>query len=155
MSEVQELRKLKRFTCKVCAKKFSSSSSLSCHKTVHNNKFIKGISCKHCERLFHSRGSLNSHKVIHVRTTFCIHCKRTFTRSSYLKHHDCRNIKPKYMCNLCGKRIKNFINYKKHIKKHTHKQKSFPCIYCRRVFSKDYLRRHSYFCARESVIREQ
>ncbi|XP_025201223.1 zinc finger protein 83-like isoform X2 [Melanaphis sacchari] len=136
----QQYTRRKRFNCKVCAKSFLHSWSLSAHlKTHKNNKNVKKsflnkhkrlqknsicIKCNSCQELFDNQNILTTHI---CKSSTCKYCLEVFKNVSSLKRHykyvhqknneffDCDICKISFMCSS---------SLNEHKKKHTQCEKN-------------------------------
>lgn len=85
---------IRRYSCKLCEKRFTQSGNLKRHMITHSG--TKRYSCDQCDKLFTQLFNLNTHKK-------AIHEK----------------LRP-YACNICDKRFSRSDQVKKHMHAHTH-----------------------------------
>lgn len=82
---------IKKYTCDICNKSFTASSSLARHKRAHSG--VKPHVCDYedCNKAFNQLSALIRHKRTHTgeRPYVCPHegCQKAFTTSNDLKKH--------------------------------------------------------------------
>lgn len=124
----------KSFSCKVCLKAFSSTSTLRTHEKSHSA--AKEFSCSTCGKAFHLRHLYLYHLRQHTgeRPHVCTTCHKGFLLPSQLKRHKLLHtgIKP-HKCEQCGKEFKTPQNYQRHLLVHTG-ERPYECSVCNRRF---------------------
>ena len=101
----------------------------------------KTYSCKHCEKKFASSGSLLSHvKTKHDFSSPSLKCEFCGFGAHYLSmlnNHINRVHMEKssgFTCDTCGAKIKELIDFKKHLTIHSSKDKH-SCNFCGKQFN--------------------
>ncbi|XP_060525625.1 zinc finger protein 271-like isoform X2 [Cylas formicarius] len=154
--------KMKNHVCEVCAKVFSTKSSLSMHlKTHKDNKDYKCGKCQYatrtsaalyihmsthsnevhiceyCSKIFKSNRNLSDHlKRVHckIKRHHCTYCNKTFAMRYQLETHVRihTGVHP-YHCGNCPKTFARSDNLKEHMNTH---QRSifFNCCTCSKTF---------------------
>lgn len=130
------------FTCKHCAKTFSTEKSCDYHeKRVHLG--LKPYTCHYCPEKFQDYYERNDHCVqVHglkdMGNFHCKACDQTFRRSYTLKEHVRRHhlMEKRYDCNICGKRFWSAHQLADHAVKHTQGAAEFFCGECNKGFLK-------------------
>uniref|UniRef100_T1JL48 C2H2-type domain-containing protein n=1 Tax=Strigamia maritima TaxID=126957 RepID=T1JL48_STRMM len=108
------------YVCSVCAKQFSSRTSLHNHKNVHRERFKCDV-CGHCSE---SNASLKKHQHTHipvamrlVRKHVCHLCPKRFLSRSSLNHHFYVH-EERYKCIVCGYCCESQARLQRHLKSH-------------------------------------
>ena len=127
--------------CKVCNKKFSSTSNMKLHiDAVHLG--VKRYQCKLCHESFSHSNVLKSHsKRVHEGTASykCLICEKVFhLRSDLLLHikrrHENRQ-SPNEICPYCNKQFKSGSRFlREHIENIHNKVKNYACDLCDTTF---------------------
>ncbi|KAI8793503.1 zinc finger protein 665 [Biomphalaria glabrata] len=94
---------LKRWTCEVCDKAFSSNSDLKTHRRTHSGE--TPFKCDYCERSFKQRG----HRKLHIQV---VHTKDM-----------------PFKCNQCESAFPTRYRYQVHLKRHTG-VREHNCAHC-------------------------
>ncbi|CAL1526145.1 unnamed protein product, partial [Lymnaea stagnalis] len=94
---------LKRWTCEVCQKAFSSNSDLKTHRRTHSGE--TPFKCDFCDRSFKQRG----HRKLHIQV---VHTKDM-----------------PFKCDQCDSAFPTRYRYQVHLKRHTG-VKEHQCSYC-------------------------
>ncbi|KAJ8971398.1 hypothetical protein NQ314_000731 [Rhamnusium bicolor] len=130
--------------CEQCGKQFIHQSSLTAHKSTHNepNSFI----CEVCGKGYKDRGMLNCHLKLHDNKSFsCDRCSKMFKTKMHLKHH-VRNVHISGFageCNHCGRIFNNRGTLRSHIRLVHLRLKPYKCEICEKTFGRsDYLQQH-------------
>ena len=90
-----------KYSCKLCDRKFHTSSNLSRHKTSHRDE--KPHKCQICpdNRYFKTKAQLNVHKKYHYAPEYvCKICDKNFYTSKCLSRHKTRHRHKKMMKSL-------------------------------------------------------
>ena len=131
------------FSCPLCLKKFSRTSSVNRHKLLHFGK--KPFACSVCPKAFSQRVHLNRHLKLHsVEQPFCCnYCEKSFSRKDkfnlHLKSHSCA--KP-FVCRRCSKAYSRRSSLTRHLRMHIG-SKPFICVLCPKKFRRrDNYERH-------------
>uniref|UniRef100_A0A3B5M017 C2H2-type domain-containing protein n=1 Tax=Xiphophorus couchianus TaxID=32473 RepID=A0A3B5M017_9TELE len=107
---------VKPFSCKMCLKSFSSSSTLRMHEKSHQQ--TKEFACNTCGKTFHLRHMLQYHQRQHTgdRPHVCSFCSKGFLQASQLRQHELLHtgVKP-HRCEHCGKEFRTPQNYHRHL----------------------------------------
>ena len=157
-----KIKKVYRYMCDQCNRRFTSRQRLLSHKVTHNGErahrcLICGAAfiqieylrehismhtnerphkCHVCGKLFRIMRHLKKHMKVHseLRPYKCMDCQKTFKRSDRLKYH--RRIhtgERPYVCDECGKKFKLQETMKRHQVIHTNKW-PYVCDLCSAVF---------------------
>lgn len=122
----------RRFSCKLCPKKFAKQYQLNAHMLGHKNE--KDFPCLNCDKLFTTRGALANHiKNIHERAneTMCDICSKILkTKGAFLIHRAEHFNTKRIQCSTCGKWMKNEHSMRKHMLRHQEEAKVFVCDTC-------------------------
>lgn len=103
---------LSMYTCPLCDKNFSTKTSLTRHKSTHEDQ--QNYNCKHCEKKFQNKNTLKRH---------------------LLKSHSEINPQPEYhFCGICDKVFLMKENLELHLASHV-KSEKYRCVYCFKTFS--------------------
>ncbi|XP_061137464.1 zinc finger protein 345-like isoform X3 [Syngnathus typhle] len=125
---------MKAFSCKSCAKSFSSVSTLRTHEKSHAEH--KEFVCETCGKSFHQRHLYIYHMRQHSgdRPHVCGFCQKAFLLQSQLRQHELLHtgVKP-HQCQQCGKAFRTTQNYHRHLLVHTG-EKPYECQQCGRKF---------------------
>jgi len=107
------------YQCKLCLKKFKSSSTLHRHvKSVHEGR--KPLKCEVCEKRFHQRSNLNKHLDSHygIRKFKCRLCPKTFFQKCHLNTHLAAHTgKKHFACTICSKHFAKKFCLDRHVQK--------------------------------------
>lgn len=120
----------KPFSCKCCAKKFSSERMLNFHMKYHPSEIPS--KCSFCTRKFATTTEAKKHESDCAvrRKMECYLCKSTFTyKSSLLRHMPQHTGLTTFNCKYCSKGYgrKDYLNI--HMKIHT-RELQFHCTIC-------------------------
>lgn len=124
--EMDEILENLEIICPVCQRVCKNVIFLQRH--IH--RFHKMIhSCDKCNKWYPSKLLLEKHKITHEDYPYlqCPTCHLKYKRKAGLKYHHIRvhsNVKPKFMCDHCGKRFKLKIDLVGHIEKNAFKRSS-------------------------------
>ena len=131
------------FSCSLCLKKFSRTSSVNRHKLLHFGS--KPFACSACAKTFSQKGHLNRHLKLHsAEQPFCCnYCEKLFSRKDkfylHLKRHSCT--KP-FVCRRCSKAYSRKSSLTRHLSMHIG-SKPFNCLLCLKKFRRrDNYERH-------------
>ncbi|XP_054629014.1 oocyte zinc finger protein XlCOF7.1-like [Dunckerocampus dactyliophorus] len=128
--------KTKRFTCSVCAKRFSFPSVLTQHMQTHTGE--KPFSCSVCDYRFARRSTLMRHMITHTgeKPFSCSVCDERFSRKSYMESHKRTHTGEKpFSCSVCSEKFAKKPSLTRHMTTHTGK-KPFSCSVCGEKFAK-------------------
>lgn len=75
------------FVCKMCGKRFGSSSNLYSHLKHHTGE--KNFTCEHCGKAFYTKQELKQHLVVHTgeKAFLCEYCNKRFSQIAHLRRH--------------------------------------------------------------------
>jgi len=94
--------------CKVCGKRFVSSSNGNNLARIHTNN--RPYKCSLCEKAYNQASTLNKHMSAHNRVPkpfVCSVCGMAFRSKYYLCQHTLvHSVKRPYLCSQCGKAFK-------------------------------------------------
>ncbi|KAH9520343.1 hypothetical protein Btru_060570 [Bulinus truncatus] len=110
---------LKRWTCEVCQKAFSSNSDLKTHRRTHSGE--TPFKCDFCDRSFKQRGHRKLHiQVVHTKDMpfKCTECESAFpTRYRFQVHMKRHSGVREYQCAYCDKGYYTLGKLNEHKKK--------------------------------------
>ncbi|XP_062254813.1 zinc finger protein 1035 [Platichthys flesus] len=119
------------FPCHVCGKTFQTSESLEDHQRCHLGE--KPHECEECGRCFFQASQLQQHQRMHKSEFQCQACGRGFVSLFALRKHKHTHGKSRpYRCTKCGCSFTGSSQLAEHMT--THREESFPCDICNRVF---------------------
>ncbi|TNN02418.1 hypothetical protein fugu_009905 [Takifugu bimaculatus] len=119
------------FPCHVCGKTFPTSESLEDHQLCHLGK--KPHECSECGKCFYQASQLQQHQRMHKSEFQCKLCGRGFVSLfSLRKHKHTHGRKRPYRCSKCHFSFKVPLHLAEHMA--IHREESFPCDICNRVF---------------------
>ena len=120
-----------------CGRKFSSSNSLTYHRSTAHSEL--SLECPHteCGKLFKSKNLLNRHLKTHSseRSFNCDKCEKSFkTRSNLHSHLNVHNSESKFFCEECGQQFKHRTSLASHRRCHQG-DRPFKCPFCVKSFN--------------------
>ncbi|XP_065813583.1 zinc finger protein 1035 [Labrus bergylta] len=119
------------FPCHVCGKTFPTSESLEDHQRCHLGE--KPHECAECGRCFFQASQLQQHQRMHKSEFQCQLCGRGFVSLFALRKHKHTHGKSRpYRCSKCHLSFTGPSQLAEHMT--THREESFPCDICNRVF---------------------
>ncbi|XP_034466556.1 zinc finger protein 1035 isoform X1 [Hippoglossus hippoglossus] len=119
------------FPCHVCGKTFPTSESLEDHQRCHLGE--KPHECEECGRCFFQASQLQQHQRMHKSEFQCQACGRGFVSLFALRKHKHTHGKSRpYRCAKCDCSFTGPSQLAEHMT--THREESFPCDICNRVF---------------------
>uniref|UniRef100_A0A8D3E4F6 Zgc:66448 n=1 Tax=Scophthalmus maximus TaxID=52904 RepID=A0A8D3E4F6_SCOMX len=119
------------FPCHVCGKTFPTSESLEDHQRCHLGE--KPHECEECGRCFYQASQLQQHQRMHKSEYQCQACGRGFVSLFALRKHKHTHGKSRpYRCPKCDLCFTGATRLAEHMT--THREESFPCDICNRVF---------------------
>ncbi|KAL3270833.1 hypothetical protein HHI36_021353 [Cryptolaemus montrouzieri] len=145
-------RKLWKYSCNYCERKFPLKINLDAHIKTHTGE--KNFSCHFCDKKCISRSALTRHLESHsnVKSFRCTLCSSGYKYQKSLdihmmKSHGVGDVKiperiKKYFCHICPKSY--YVNSKleKHLRSHAG-DRPFKCPNCEKCFvDKSYIKQH-------------
>jgi len=128
----------RQFECLVCKNSFKTEKTMKAHQKIHEKNRTADFHCKECGKSVLTKASLRAHQLLHLnRKSFkCGFCDREF-KSQYtmIRHENKHNTvsEKSFSCHICDKK---YLTYNKMLKhSFLHKEKSFACKQCPRVFT--------------------
>ncbi|CAJ1061607.1 zinc finger protein 1035 [Xyrichtys novacula] len=119
------------FPCHVCGKTFPTSESLEDHQRCHLGE--KPHECEECGKCFYQASQLQQHLRMHKSEFQCQLCGRGFVSLFALRKHKHSHGKSRpYRCSKCYLSFTGLAQLAEHTL--THREESFPCDICDRVF---------------------
>ncbi|KAM9722744.1 zinc finger protein 1035 isoform 1-T3 [Menidia menidia] len=119
------------FPCHVCGKTFSTSESLEDHQLCHLGE--KPHECAECGKCFFQATQLQQHQRMHKSEYQCQTCGRGFVTLFALRNHKHSHGKNRpHRCSKCLLSFTGPTQLAEHMS--THREESFPCDMCSRVF---------------------
>nr|XP_061784516.1 zinc finger protein 391-like isoform X3 [Nerophis lumbriciformis] len=125
----------KPFSCSVCGDQFSRKSHVASHMRTHTGE--KPFSCSVCGMRFPQKSQMASHMRTHTgeKPYSCALCAKTFSRHDTLMVHMRTHSGEKpYKCSVCCERFSVKVNMVSHMRTHR-KEKPFRCSVCDKSFS--------------------
>ncbi|XP_046407834.1 zinc finger protein 16-like isoform X2 [Ischnura elegans] len=122
------------YSCKVCAKTFTESRTLSEHMLTHSGE--NSYSCGICKKYFSGCDSLSEHMHIHSRDKpyACDVCNKCFSKKSRIVDHVRTHTGEKpYACDVCNKSFSQKGNLVMHSRSHSG-EKPYECNICSKCF---------------------
>lgn len=136
---------LSMYTCPLCDKNFSTKTSLTRHKSTHEDQ--PNHICEHCKKKFRNKNTLKrhlqkSHSELHPQPEyhFCGICDKVFLMKENLELHLASHVKSeKYRCVYCFKTFSYQMLLDQHEKSHHSEIGSvYKCFLCEMEFSNRY-----------------
>ncbi|KAM4580879.1 zinc finger protein 1035 [Odontesthes bonariensis] len=119
------------FPCHVCGKTFPTSESLEDHQLCHLGE--KPHECAECGKCFFHASQLQQHQRMHKSEFQCQTCGRGFVSLFALRKHKHSHGKSRpHRCSKCHLSFAGPTQLAEHMS--THREESFPCDICSRVF---------------------
>ncbi|XP_041843175.1 zinc finger protein 1035 [Melanotaenia boesemani] len=119
------------FPCHVCGKTFSTSENLEDHQLCHLGE--KPHECAECGKCFFLASQLQQHQRMHKSEFQCPTCGRGFVTLFALRNHKHSHGKNRpHRCSKCQLSFPGATQLAEHMS--THREESFPCDLCSRVF---------------------
>lgn len=119
------------FPCHVCGKTFPTSESLEDHQRCHLGE--KPHECEECGKCFYQASQLQQHQRMHMSEFQCQLCGRGFVSLFALRKHKHSHGKSRpYRCSKCQLSFTGPSQLAEHML--SHREESFPCDICNRVF---------------------
>ncbi|XP_037532286.1 zinc finger protein 1035 [Nematolebias whitei] len=119
------------FPCHVCGKTFPTSESLEDHQLCHLGK--KPHECAECGKCFFHASQLQHHQRMHKSEFQCQTCGRGFVSLFALRTHKHTHGKSRQCrCSKCHLFFTGPMQLAEHMS--THREESFPCDICNKVF---------------------
>ncbi|XP_061746169.1 zinc finger protein 568-like [Nerophis ophidion] len=125
----------KPFSCSVCGDQFSRKSHVASHMRTHTGE--KPFSCSVCGLRFPQKSQMASHMRTHTgeKPYSCTLCAKTFSRHDTLMVHMRTHSGEKpYECSVCCERFSVKVNMVSHMRTHR-KEKPFRCSVCDKSFT--------------------
>ncbi|XP_024143495.1 zinc finger protein ZFMSA12A [Oryzias melastigma] len=117
--------------CDVCEKKFGSKAALNLHSWNHVED--RPHKCDLCEKSFGLKSLLQAHRKNHENK--CHVCEKSFSTSQNLfRHLMSHSENGNFVCDVCGKRLKNLFTLNSHKQLHMTRERSFLCHICCKAF---------------------
>ncbi|XP_036071629.1 zinc finger protein 1035 [Oryzias melastigma] len=119
------------FPCHVCGKTFPTSESLEDHQLCHLGE--KPHECSECGKCFFQASQLQQHQRMHKSEFQCQICGRGFVTLFAMRNHKHSHGKNRpHRCPKCELSFPGHIQLAEHMS--THREESFPCDICNKVF---------------------
>ena len=142
--EMEPVDPAKRHECRLCRKRFSTSSNLVRHATLHSG--IKPHECRHCGKEFQRAGTLLEHHLTHAenkppRLSCVLGCGKMFANHRSLATH-ARNYHGEpggHRCKPCDAAFNTRSELETHQSVHPGAP-SFACKYCGKTFNRKGIR---------------
>ena len=124
------------FTCELCNRSFTQSSTLEQHKQSHEEK--RPYKCIYCDKSFQSYSQLSKHVGVSEsdpKAHKCSFCCLSFAEATCLAVHVMTHTDDKpYKCQFCGESFAN-SSYANHHEKSHFADKTHKCGLCYRTYS--------------------
>jgi len=123
----------KKYTCKMCGKKYKYESNLVTHATVHTERALK---CEYCNKKFGRKTNYVEHLRIHTneRPYKCRYCGKSFKQNHGWRDHERTHTNERpHVCEVCGKGFTVGHNLTVHKRIHTG-EKPYGCRLCEKRF---------------------
>lgn len=145
----------KPFSCKCCAKPFSSNRMLNYHMKYHPTEIPS--KCSFCQRIFKSSAAAKEHEsnCAVQRHMECYLCKSTFTyRSSLRRHMPQHTGVTAFNCKYCKKGFVRKEYFDVHMKTAHTNELQFPCNICEQRFARQSdADHHMQFCTKKTTFK--
>lgn len=120
VNHVRSHKKLLRYCCEFCNKRFSMVSFLKKHRnTFHVNIYL--TTCQNCGASFESEEQLHDHIIL-------------YTKAYRKRAVKCEKIEFELKCEHCQKEFKSRSNLQQHKLVHTERSRDFSCHVCGKMF---------------------
>lgn len=121
---VPAVKRILRYPCLVCHKKFSTNDSLRSHMKIHNSsEMLKPHTCHLCYKSFLRKRELDRHITTHtgMKPFKCTNCDKRFGRKDKLVRHMRIHETGKaslHICQLCGVSFARKDSLAQHMRTH-------------------------------------
>ncbi|XP_065091696.1 gastrula zinc finger protein XlCGF26.1-like [Ochlerotatus camptorhynchus] len=124
----------KKFQCTECGKCFQRMRHLEAHANSHAG--IRPYACGECGLSFSQQSGLNLHiraKHKNQKNHVCKICRKSFSQSTHLKHHELiHSNRKEHECTVCKHRFRVKSNLMAHMR--IHRRHPYCCADCGREF---------------------